>query len=156
MTFLCSLSLSANQNTAILMVLFCDWSEHSTALTRTSQHRARLRLLLINTQIVKMSHAYFTYILIGWARQTFIWVCLAHPCPFLEPALCGVAYIFGCQKFSASLVNGQNDSLKHAICLDDFLYSSYSSYSRNRFSPKQVTHILSPKVASYLTNEIQG
>ncbi len=38
-----------------------------------------LRLLLINTQIVKMSHAVFTYILIGWAR--------AHPCPCLEPAL---------------------------------------------------------------------
>ncbi len=33
----------------------------------------RLRLLLINTQIVKMSHAVFTYILIGWARQTFGW-----------------------------------------------------------------------------------
>ncbi len=31
------------------------------------QHRARLRLLLINTQIVKMSHAVFTYILIVWA-----------------------------------------------------------------------------------------
>ncbi len=41
--------LSANQNTAILLVLFCDWSGHSTALTRTSQHRARLGLLLINT-----------------------------------------------------------------------------------------------------------
>ncbi len=74
---------------------------------------------------------------------------------------CGVAYIFGCRKFSASLVNGQNYYSRHIICLDDFLYSSYS---RNRFSTKKVTRILfsnvililSPKVASYLTNEIQG
>ncbi len=36
---------------------------------------------------------------------------------------------------SASQVNGQNDSSRHIICLDDFLYSSYSSNSRNRFSP---------------------
>ncbi len=39
---------------------------------------------------------------------------------------CGAAYIFGCRKFSASLVNGQNDSSRHIICLDDFLYSSFS------------------------------
>lgn len=45
---------------------------------------------------------------------------------------CGAAYIFGGRKFSASLVNGQNDSSRHIICLEDFLFSSYS---RNRFSP---------------------
>ncbi len=33
---------------------------------------------------------------------------------------CGVEYIFGCRKFSASLVNGQNDSSRHIICLDYF------------------------------------
>ncbi len=51
---------------------------------------------------------------------------------------CGDAYIFGGRKFSASLVNGQNDSFwieRHIICLYDFLYSSYTSYSRNHFSP---------------------
>ncbi len=32
---------------------------------------------------------------------------------------CGVAYIFDCQ-ISASLVNGQNDSSRHIICLHDF------------------------------------
>ncbi len=47
---------------------------------------------------------------------------------------CGAAYISGCRKFRAFLVNGQNDSLRHIICLNDFLYSSYS---RNRFSPKK-------------------
>ncbi len=70
-------------------------------------------------------------------------------------------HIFGYQKFSASLVNGQKDSSRHIICLNYFLYSSYS---RNHFSHKKVTHILfpnvililSPKVVSYLTNEIQG
>ncbi len=46
-----------------------------------------------------------------------------------------MAYIFVCQKFSASLVNRQNDSSRHIIaCLGYFLYSSYS---RNRFSPKK-------------------
>ncbi len=74
----------------------------------------------------------------------------------------GAEYIFGCRKFSASLVNGQNDSSKaHNLPRLIFLYSSYS---RNCFSPKKVTHILfpnvililSPKVVSYLTNEIQG
>ncbi len=78
-----------------------------------------------------------------------------------KPGRCGAEYIFGCQKFSASLVNGQNDYSRHIICLDYFLYSSYS---RNCFSPKNITYILfphfirilSPKVASYLTNEIQG
>ncbi len=44
---------------------------------------------------------------------------------------CGTTYIFGGRKFSASLVNGQNDSSRHIICPDEFLYSSYS---RNRFS----------------------
>ncbi len=45
----------------------------------------------------------------------------------------GAAYIFGGRKFSASLVNGQNDSSRHIICLDDFLYSIYSkkSYSHS-------------------------
>ncbi len=32
----------------------------------------------------------------------------------------GAEYIFGCRKFSASLVNGQNDSSRHIICLDEF------------------------------------
>ncbi len=45
---------------------------------------------------------------------------------------------FSYQKFSASLVNEQNDSLKHIICLDDFLYSSHS---RNRFSPELLRHV---------------
>ncbi len=45
---------------------------------------------------------------------------------------CGAAYIFSYRKFSASQVNRQNDSSRHIICLDYFLYSSYS---RNRFSP---------------------
>ncbi len=48
---------------------------------------------------------------------------------------CGDAYIFDGRKFSASLVNGQNDSFwieRHIICLYDFLYSSYT---RNHFSP---------------------
>ncbi len=44
---------------------------------------------------------------------------------------CDTTYIFGGRKFSASLVNGQNDSSRHIICPDAFLYSSYS---RNRFS----------------------
>ncbi len=39
---------------------------------------------------------------------------------------------FSGRKFSASLVNGLNDSSKYIICLNEFLYSSYS---RNRFSP---------------------
>ncbi len=33
---------------------------------------------------------------------------------------CGAAYIFSCRKFSAPLVNGQNDSSRHIICLDYF------------------------------------
>ncbi len=37
----------------------------------------------------------------------------------------------------------QNASSRHIICLDYFLYSSYS---RNRFSPKKVTRILFPNV----------
>ncbi len=53
---------------------------------------------------------------------------------------CGAAYIFGCRKFSAPLVNGQNDSSRHIICLADILYSSYLSNSRNRFSPNTHTH----------------
>ncbi len=52
-----------------------------------------------------------------------------------QTLLGGAAYIFGCRKFSASLVNGQNDSSRHIICLDDFFYSSYLSNSRNRSSP---------------------
>ncbi len=52
-------------------------------------------------------------------------------------------YIYGCRKFSASL-NRQNDSSRHIICLNDFFFSSFS---RNRFSPKNVNLILSPKVA---------
>ncbi len=35
-------------------------------------------------------------------------------------AQCGTTYIFGCWKFSASLVNGQNDSLRHIFCLNNF------------------------------------
>ncbi len=42
----------------------------------------------------------------------------------------GAVYILGCRKFSATVVHGQNDSSRHIICLNDFLYHW------NRFSPK--------------------
>ncbi len=49
----------------------------------------------------------------------------------VKPEQCWAArHIFS--KLSASLVNGQNDSSRHIIFLDDFLHSNYS---RNRFSP---------------------
>ncbi len=34
---------------------------------------------------------------------------------------CGAAHIFGCRKFSASLVNGQNDSVPRFFCIRVFV-----------------------------------
>jgi len=58
---------------------------------------------------------------------------------------CWAAYIFRCRKFSAPLVNGQNDFSRHI----SFLYSSYSSNLRNRFSPTRA-HLLPKKNSPFL------
>jgi len=72
----------------------------------------------------------------GWGRgETWTLLCGA----------CGAAYILGCRKFSASLVNWQNDSSRHIICLDDFLYSSFSPN-------KNITHAKSMVKPRWISN----
>ncbi len=67
--------------------------------------------------------------------------------------LCGAAYIFGCWKLSASLVNGQNDSSRHIICLWFFCIPvtrvTVSALKKLLTFFFQMLFILSPKVASY-------
>ncbi len=120
--------------------LYC-MSQHSSSTANSNKYK------YINVTYTFLGGALFERTLLfrwAWAvteqndrmeRHAAQWWRLSERGNLNTAGWCGVVYIFGCRKFSASQVNGQNDSSRHIICLEDFLYSSYSSNSRNRFSP---------------------